>query len=110
MSSVPVPPPDAPSGETQWALCLDAFAAQLAEGQEALRDGRVDEITPFPVPDALPPLPQALVAEAARVLAQAQQLERGLELAQEEVRRQLHVARRMHAATPARSAFLEARA
>lgn len=110
MIPVPVPPADANLAETQWSLCLDALAAQVATVQQALRTERLEGVEPFPVPDSLPPLPRALVAEAVRVLKEVKVVERELELAQDKVRRQLHTTRRIHVATPAQPSLVEERA
>lgn len=102
--------PAVPDAVTQWSLWLDAFAIHLAEGREALSAGRIDDLGPLAVPAGLPALPPPLRADAIRLLEQAQELEHGLELAQESVRRQLQVTRRMSAATPAQPSMTEQRA
>lgn len=90
-----------------WPSCLDALGAHLAQQQEALQAGRLDEIRAFPVPAGLPPLPAELAAAAAQLLAQSEALEHAVRVAQEDVRRQLRLARRMAVPPPAAASFIE---
>lgn len=95
--------------EARWKGCFEAFRNHLDEQWEALRAGRAEEIRAFPVPPAMPPVPASLTAAATVLIGHAEELERGLLLAQEEVRRQMSLARRMDTSSSPPASFIEQR-
>ena len=93
-----------------WEEALDAYARHLEAQADAIADGDPTAVPTFSPPTGLGPLPEALVPRVQELLAEANALEEALELALAGAGRELATVRRAVGRRPAaRAAFMDQR-
>lgn len=93
----------------RWRDCLDRFAEHLAAQQEALVDGRPEDVSAFDAPAGLGPVPRELSERLRALAAENDQLVAAVAAATASCARQLQLLTVLHRPQPASASFVDAR-